>query len=69
MPVREVKDKCGDDEKKKEKPKAHAPSHTKIRSIGLEMESPTPTLAKKTPPAPQLGNKYNIKPPLLKRPR
>lgn len=34
MPVREVKEKSVDEEKKKEKPKAHAPSHAKIRSIG-----------------------------------
>lgn len=34
MPVRDVKEKSGDEEKKKEKPKAHAPSHAKIRSIG-----------------------------------
>lgn len=34
VPVREVKEKSGDEEKKKEKPKAHAPSHAKIRSIG-----------------------------------
>lgn len=32
--VRDVKEKTGDEEKKKDKPKAHAPSHTKIRSIG-----------------------------------
>lgn len=32
--VRDVKEKSGDEEKKKEKPKAHAPSHAKIRSIG-----------------------------------
>lgn len=29
-----VKEKNGEDEKKKGKPKAHAPSHAKIRSIG-----------------------------------
>lgn len=29
-----VKEKNGDEEKKKGKPKAHAPSHAKIRSIG-----------------------------------
>lgn len=98
VPVRDVKEKTGDEEKKKEKPKAHAPSHAKIRSIGtaqlrgtsatgsggfhlpmltvclmcsagFEMETPNPTPPKKTPSAPQLGNKYNIKPPLLKRPR
>lgn len=34
IPVRDVKEKSGDEEKKKEKPKAHAPSHAKIRSIG-----------------------------------
>ena len=34
MPVRDLKEKGGDEEKKKEKPKAHAPSHAKIRSIG-----------------------------------
>ncbi|XP_017292941.1 serine/threonine-protein phosphatase 1 regulatory subunit 10 isoform X2 [Kryptolebias marmoratus] len=68
VPLRDLKEKSGDEEKKKEKPKAHAPSHTKIRSIGLEMETPNPTPAKKTPSAPQIGNKYNIKPPLLKRP-
>lgn len=34
VPLRDVKDKIGDEEKKKEKPKAHAPSHAKIRSIG-----------------------------------
>ncbi|XP_019110007.1 serine/threonine-protein phosphatase 1 regulatory subunit 10 isoform X3 [Larimichthys crocea] len=68
VPVREVKEKSGDEEKKKEKPKAHAPSHAKIRSIGLEMDTPNPAPPKKTPAAPQLGDKYNIKPPLLKRP-
>ncbi|XP_068455248.1 serine/threonine-protein phosphatase 1 regulatory subunit 10 [Clinocottus analis] len=65
--VRDVKEKSGDEEKKKEKPKAHAPSHAKIRSIGLEMDTPSPAPAKKTPAAPQLGDKYNIKPPVLKR--
>ncbi|XP_074543442.1 serine/threonine-protein phosphatase 1 regulatory subunit 10 [Halichoeres trimaculatus] len=65
-PVREVK--SSEEEKKKEKPKAHAPSHTKIRSIGLEMDTPSPGPPKKTPTAPQLGDKYNIKPPVLKRP-
>lgn len=100
IPVRDLKEKSGDEEKKKEKPKAHAPSHTKIRSIGnftlissdiacpecqiwkvpnpifhilcwvgLEMDTPHPAPAKKAPSAPQLGDKYNIKPPLLKRPR
>lgn len=34
VPARDVKEKVIDEEKKKEKPKAHAPSHTKIRSIG-----------------------------------
>uniref|UniRef100_A0A8C7XYW3 Serine/threonine-protein phosphatase 1 regulatory subunit 10 n=1 Tax=Oryzias sinensis TaxID=183150 RepID=A0A8C7XYW3_9TELE len=66
-PVREAKEKS-EEEKKKEKPKAHAPSHAKIRSIGLEMEAPNPAPSKKTPSAPELGAKYNIKPPLLKRP-
>uniref|UniRef100_A0A8C5DLI2 Serine/threonine-protein phosphatase 1 regulatory subunit 10 n=1 Tax=Gouania willdenowi TaxID=441366 RepID=A0A8C5DLI2_GOUWI len=66
--VRDVKEKSGEDEKKKEKPKAYAPSHAKIRSIGLEMDTPTPVPAKKPTPAPQLGDKYNIKPPVLKRP-
>ncbi|XP_076013232.1 serine/threonine-protein phosphatase 1 regulatory subunit 10 isoform X2 [Genypterus blacodes] len=66
--VRDVKEKTGEEEKKKDKPKAHAPSHTKIRSIGLEMDTPNPAPAKKTPIAPQLGDKYNIKPPVLKRP-
>lgn len=33
VPVRDLKEK-GVDEEKKDKPKAHAPSHTKIRSIG-----------------------------------
>ncbi|XP_071775253.1 serine/threonine-protein phosphatase 1 regulatory subunit 10 isoform X2 [Centroberyx gerrardi] len=66
--VREVKEKTGDDEKKKEKPKAHAPSHAKIRSIGLEMDTPSPVPPKKAPTAPQLGDKYNIKPAVLKRP-
>lgn len=32
--VPNVKEKNGEDEKKKGKPKAHAPSHAKIRSIG-----------------------------------
>lgn len=91
-----VKEKNGEDEKKKGKPKAHAPSHAKIRSIGrfnprrdlynvfkvqwrlnepvfwivgLEMDTPSPVPAKKIPAAPQLGDKYNIKPPVLKRPR
>lgn len=94
MPVRNVKERSGDEEKKKEKPKAHAPSHTKIRSIGnaaptvtlfstifeqrlmhavfclgLEMDTVNPVPVKKTPAAPQLGDKYNIRPPVLKRPR
>ena len=99
MPLREVKEKPVEEDKKKEKPKAHAPSHAKIRSIGmhrflktmekrlalvnasfkslpmlalltgLEMDMPTPAPAKKTPAAPQLGDKYNIKPAVLKRPR
>ncbi|XP_042290450.1 serine/threonine-protein phosphatase 1 regulatory subunit 10 isoform X2 [Thunnus albacares] len=68
VPLRDVKEKSGEEEKKKEKPKAHAPSHAKIRSIGLEMDTPNPAPAKKTPTAPQLGDKYNIKPPVLKRP-
>ncbi|XP_029022076.1 serine/threonine-protein phosphatase 1 regulatory subunit 10 [Betta splendens] len=66
--VRDVKEKSGDEERKKEKPKAHAPSHAKIRSIGLEMDTPHLAPAKKAPTAPQLGDKYNIKPPVLKRP-
>ncbi|KAK7899616.1 hypothetical protein WMY93_020469 [Mugilogobius chulae] len=62
-----VKEKT-DEEKKKEKSKAHAPSHAKIRSIGFDMDS-SPAPVKKTPAvAPQLGDKYNIKPPVLKRP-
>ncbi|KAA8586072.1 hypothetical protein FQN60_007641 [Etheostoma spectabile] len=55
VPVPGVKEKSGDEEKKKEKPKAHAPSHTKIRSIGLEMDPPSLAPAKKPPAAPQLG--------------
>lgn len=35
---------------------------------GLEMDIPNVAPAKKTPAAPQLGDKYNIKPPVLKRP-
>ncbi|KAJ3609829.1 hypothetical protein NHX12_024339 [Muraenolepis orangiensis] len=66
VPLREMKPL--EEDKKKEKPKAHAPSHAKIRSIGLEIETPTPALAKKTPAALQLGDKYNIKPAVLKRP-
>eukprot|EP00063_Salmo_salar_P058623 XP_014033458.1 PREDICTED: serine/threonine-protein phosphatase 1 regulatory subunit 10-like isoform X3 [Salmo salar] len=73
VPVREVKaadgGKAAEEERKKEKPKAHAPSHAKIRSIGLEMDAPTPVLVKKPPVALQLGDKYNIKPAqVLKRP-
>ncbi|XP_061597112.1 serine/threonine-protein phosphatase 1 regulatory subunit 10 isoform X3 [Cololabis saira] len=67
-PVKEVKEKPVEEEKKKEKPKAHAPSHTKFRSIGLEIDVPNPPPVKKPPVALQLGDKYNIKPPLLKRP-
>ncbi|XP_061520865.1 serine/threonine-protein phosphatase 1 regulatory subunit 10-like [Phycodurus eques] len=67
VPLKEVKDKSGEEEKKKDKAKAHAPSHAKIRSIGLEMDTPNPAPTKKTPAAPQLGDKYNIKPPVLKR--
>lgn len=33
------------------------------------MDTPNPLPAKKIPAAPQLGDKYNIKPPVLKRPR
>uniref|UniRef100_A0A8C1KD52 Serine/threonine-protein phosphatase 1 regulatory subunit 10 n=1 Tax=Cyprinus carpio TaxID=7962 RepID=A0A8C1KD52_CYPCA len=62
------REKAADEEKKKDKPKAYAPSHAKIRSTGLEVESPAPVPVKKTPPAPQLGDKYNIKPAVLKRP-
>ena len=32
--MRDVKEKAAEEDKKKEKPKAHAPSHAKIRSIG-----------------------------------
>ncbi|XP_033830943.1 serine/threonine-protein phosphatase 1 regulatory subunit 10 [Periophthalmus magnuspinnatus] len=63
-----VKEKSTDEEKKKDKSKAHAPSHAKIRSIGFDMDAPNPAPAKKPPAAPQLGDKYNIKPPVLKRP-
>ncbi|XP_006803465.1 serine/threonine-protein phosphatase 1 regulatory subunit 10 [Neolamprologus brichardi] len=67
VPVRDMKEKGGEEEKK-DKPKAHAPSHAKIRSIGLEIgDPPNPAPPKKTPAAPQLGSKYNIKPPVLKR--
>uniref|UniRef100_A0A671LR40 Serine/threonine-protein phosphatase 1 regulatory subunit 10 n=1 Tax=Sinocyclocheilus anshuiensis TaxID=1608454 RepID=A0A671LR40_9TELE len=62
------REKGADEEKKKDKPKAYAPSHAKIRSTGLEVESPAPVPVKKTPTAPQLGDKYNIKPAVLKRP-
>lgn len=34
VPLRDIKEKTPDEDKKKDKPKAHAPSHTKIRSIG-----------------------------------
>ena len=34
VPMRDVKEKAAEEDKKKEKPKAHAPSHAKIRSIG-----------------------------------
>ncbi|KAI4897796.1 hypothetical protein NFI96_021951 [Prochilodus magdalenae] len=61
-------EKGTDEEKKREKPKAHAPSHAKIRSTGLEVETPTPIPPKKPPTVPQLGDKYNIKPAVLKRP-
>ncbi|XP_062866202.1 serine/threonine-protein phosphatase 1 regulatory subunit 10 isoform X2 [Trichomycterus rosablanca] len=67
-PEAKAAEKGTDEEKKKEKPKAHAPSHAKIRSTGLEIESPTPVPAKKALPIPQLGDKYNIKPAVLKRP-
>ncbi|XP_077600121.1 serine/threonine-protein phosphatase 1 regulatory subunit 10 [Stigmatopora nigra] len=67
VPNKEIKDKSVEEEKKKDKAKAHAPSHAKIRSIGLEMDAPNPAPAKKSPAAPQLGDKYNIKPPVLKR--
>ncbi|KAI7798691.1 serine/threonine-protein phosphatase 1 regulatory subunit 10 [Triplophysa rosa] len=62
------REKVADEEKKKDKPKAYAPSHAKIRFTGLEVESPAPVPVKKTPTAPLLGDKYNIKPALLKRP-
>jgi len=38
-------------------------------SAGLEVESIAPVPVKKPPSAPQLGDKYNIKPAMLKRPR
>ncbi|XP_029101784.1 serine/threonine-protein phosphatase 1 regulatory subunit 10-like isoform X1 [Scleropages formosus] len=60
--------KSGEEEKKREKPKAHAPSHAKFRSTGLEVDTPAPLPAKKPPPIPQLGDKYSIKPVVLKRP-
>lgn len=49
VPVREVKaadgGKAAEEERKKEKPKAHAPSHAKIRSIGtLRLSNYTHTL-------------------------
>uniref|UniRef100_A0A668A460 Serine/threonine-protein phosphatase 1 regulatory subunit 10 n=1 Tax=Myripristis murdjan TaxID=586833 RepID=A0A668A460_9TELE len=37
-------------------------------SEGLEMDTPSPVPVKKTASAPQLGDKYNIKPAVLKRP-
>ncbi|XP_053494915.1 serine/threonine-protein phosphatase 1 regulatory subunit 10 [Ictalurus furcatus] len=61
-------EKGTEEERKREKPKAHAPSHAKIRSTGLEVETPTPIPTKKVPVVPQLGDKYNIKPAVLKRP-
>lgn len=36
---------------------------------GLELETQTPVPTKKVPAVPQLGDKYNIKPAVLKRPR
>ncbi|KAI1902431.1 hypothetical protein AGOR_G00044690 [Albula goreensis] len=62
--------KVAEEEKKKERkePKAHAPSHAKSRSTGLELETPSPIPAKKPPVTPQIGDKYNIKPAVLKRP-
>ncbi|KAG1947253.1 serine/threonine-protein phosphatase 1 regulatory subunit 10 [Pimephales promelas] len=62
------REKVAEEEKKKDKPKAYAPSHAKIRSTGLEVESIAPVPVKKPPSAPQLGDKYNIKPAMLKRP-
>ncbi|KAK7124871.1 hypothetical protein R3I94_019056 [Phoxinus phoxinus] len=67
-PEVKLREKVAEEEKKKDKPKAYAPSHAKIRSTGLEVESLAPVPVKKTPSAPQLGDKYNIKPALLKRP-
>ncbi|KAK2864641.1 hypothetical protein Q7C36_003795 [Tachysurus vachellii] len=61
-------EKGTEEERKREKPKAHAPSHAKIRSTGLEVDTPTPVPTKKVPTVPQLGDKYNIKPAVLKRP-
>ncbi len=40
-----------------------------IVSSGLEVESPAPVPVKKAPSAPLLGEKYNIKPAFLKRPK
>ncbi len=40
-----------------------------IVSSGLEVESPAPVPVKKAPSAPLLGDKYNIKPAFLKRPK
>lgn len=37
--------------------------------LGLEMDTVNPVPVKKPPAAPQLGDKYNIRPPVLKRPR
>ncbi|XP_053540033.1 serine/threonine-protein phosphatase 1 regulatory subunit 10 [Ictalurus punctatus] len=67
-PEVKVVEKGTEEERKREKPKAHAPSHAKIRSTGLEVETPTPIPTKKVPVVPQLGDKYNIKPAVLKRP-
>ncbi|KAI5607764.1 serine/threonine-protein phosphatase 1 regulatory subunit 10 [Silurus asotus] len=67
-PEVKTSEKVTEEEKKREKPKAHAPSHAKIRSTGLEVETPTPVPTKKVPVVPQLGDKYNIKPAVLKRP-
>nr|XP_023658377.1 serine/threonine-protein phosphatase 1 regulatory subunit 10-like [Paramormyrops kingsleyae]XP_023658378.1 serine/threonine-protein phosphatase 1 regulatory subunit 10-like [Paramormyrops kingsleyae] len=60
--------KVPEEEKKREKPKAHAPSHARFRSTGLEVDTPGPLPAKKPPPVLQLGDKYSIKPVVLKRP-
>ncbi|XP_076864616.1 serine/threonine-protein phosphatase 1 regulatory subunit 10 [Brachyhypopomus gauderio] len=67
-PEVKVGEKSAEEERKREKPKAHAPSHAKIRSTGLEVETPTPVPTKKAPTVPQLGDKYMIKPAVLKRP-